>query len=188
MFYLFIGFVIFQRLFELRVAKRNEEWMKSQGAIEYGEAHYGIMKLIHTLFFISYITEVFIFDKTLSTYWPLLLALFLLTQSVRVWALTSLGRYWNTKIIVLPNANPVKKGPYQYLKHPNYVIVTAELIIIPFMFEAYITALIFSILNAWILSVRIPEEEKALTELTNYEQKFEESNRFIPKMLNKCDN
>ena len=93
---------------------------------------------------------------------------FLLTQLIRVWAITSLGRYWNTKIIVLPGAKMVNKGPYRFLKHPNYLVVTIEFIVIPLLFEAYFTAFFFSLLNGIILRIRIAAEEKALYQLTGY--------------------
>jgi methyltransferase len=182
LFYLFWVILILQRLVELKVAKNNERWMKSQGGIEFGQKHYRIMVGLHSLFFIFYMGEVFFFQKEISSYWPVLLFLFILTQSGRVWALTSLGKYWNTKIIVLPNADVIKKGPYKYVKHPNYLIVTLEFIIVPLMFQAYITMILFSILNVLILSVRIPEEERALKELTGYGQSFNQVRRFFPKI------
>lgn len=180
-FLLFLSFIIFQRLVELRIAKQNEKWMKRQGGVEFGQKHYRIMVAMHTFFFLFYIWEVIFFQKSISYLWPYLLIIFLLTQIGRVWALISLGRYWNTKIIVLPH-RVVVKGPYRYLKHPNYLIVTLEFIIIPLFFQAYITLVVFSILNIWILSIRIPEEERALKELTPYSRAFEETGRFFPRI------
>jgi methyltransferase len=188
MFFLFIAFIIFQRLTELAIARKNEKWMKSQGALEFGSGHYPAMVLIHSAFILSIIAEVVFFHRELFAYWPVLMVLFVLTQLMRVWALISLGPYWNTKIIVLPGAKIIKKGPYRLIKHPNYVIVALELIIIPLMFNAYWTAAIFTILNMVILSVRIPAEEKALAQLTQYEKEFSENGRFIPNLLNKYDN
>lgn len=187
-FIIFIGFIILQRLTELVVAKRNEEWMKSKGAIEFGKEHYPAMVLIHASFFIVFIFEVIYFNKSLSLYWPILLALFLITQAMRIWALTSLGKFWNTKIIILPGADVVKKGPYKIIKHPNYLIVALELIVIPLMYNAYITLATFTLLNIVILSIRIPAEERALRELTKYESEFGNHGRFVPNLLNKCDN
>ncbi|MFE8702166.1 isoprenylcysteine carboxyl methyltransferase family protein [Cytobacillus sp. FJAT-54145] len=184
-FIVFISFIITQRLFELVIAKRNEKWMKQQGAKEFGRSHYLVMVSIHTLFFLFYIWEVLTFEKQLSFTWPILLPVFLLTQLGRIWAITSLGRYWNTKIIVLPNAKIIKKGPYQFLKHPNYVIVTIEFIILPLLFQAYITACLFTFLNMLILSIRIPAEEKALKELTEYESAFLDLKRFVPNFVKK---
>ncbi|MDP4161912.1 MAG: isoprenylcysteine carboxylmethyltransferase family protein [Bacillota bacterium] len=186
-FYLFFVTVTLQRICELIIAKQNEKWMKKQGAVEFGQAHYRAMVLIHFLFFLSFLSEVIFLKKVISPFWVVLLILFLITQVVRIWALFSLGKYWNTKILVLPETKVVKRGPYRFLKHPNYAIVTIELMIIPLLFQAYLTAIFFSILNMVILSVRIPAEEKALKELTNYDGEFENYKRFVPKMLKKCD-
>jgi methyltransferase len=187
-FTLFIGLIIFQRIAELAIAKKNEAWMKKQGAVEFGKGHYPAMVMIHTAFFLFFIMEVFMFEKKLSGYWPFLLALFVLTQAMRVWALASLGRFWNTKIIILPGADIIKRGPYKIIKHPNYLIVAIELMVIPLMFNAYITMTVFTLLNILILSIRIPAEEKALKELTKYESEFSNKGRFVPNLLNKYDN
>lgn len=164
------------------VAKQNEKWMKNHGGVEFGQKHYRVMVGIHSLFFLVYLGEVYYFEKEISPIWPLLLFLFLLTQAGRVWALTSLGRFWNTKIIVLPFAEVIVKGPYKYLRHPNYVIVTLEFVIIPLLFQAYLTCIVFSLFNIWILSIRIQEEEKALNTLTTYSQSFGQARRFFPKL------
>lgn len=183
-FSVFIILIMIQRLAELIIAKRNENWMKSQGALEFGQSHYVFIVTVHSLFFISYIAEVYFFQRELSSAWPVLLLLFCITQAGRIWALTSLGRYWNTKIIVLPKANVIKKGPYRYIKHPNYLIVAAEFIIIPLLFQAYLTAAIFTVLNFIILAIRIPAEERALKELTEYEVSFPQLLGFL-KILKK---
>jgi methyltransferase len=98
-------------------------------------------------------------------YWPMPLTLFLLVQPLRYWAILSLGENWNTRILVVPGAKPVRRGPYRYLKHPNYVVVVVEILTFPLIFGAWITALVFSALNAALLSVRIREEDRALREL-----------------------
>ncbi|WML45043.1 isoprenylcysteine carboxylmethyltransferase family protein [Neobacillus sp. PS3-40] len=184
-FFLILFFIIiFQRLVELIIARKNEKWMKQQGAIEFGKKHYLYMVLIHSLFFCSFFTEKVMFNRGLSLLWPLLWILFFVTQGIRVWIILSLGKYWNTKIIVLPNAKVIRRGPYRFIKHPNYAVVTLELFIIPLLFNAYFTALLFTILNIVILSIRIPEEERALKGLTEYEGSFKSCNRFFPKLLN----
>ncbi|MBO0588479.1 isoprenylcysteine carboxyl methyltransferase family protein [Sporosarcina sp. E16_8] len=171
-FSIVISIVILQRLIELVVAKRNEKWMRSQGAFEAGAAHYPLMVAMHTAFFISLLAEVILLDRSLSSVWILFLVIFLVAQIARIWCLTSLGKFWNTKIIILPGADVVQKGPYKWVRHPNYVIVTTELLVLPLMFGAYLTAIIFTLLNVWMLSVRIPAEEKALKEATNYKETF----------------
>lgn len=160
-------------------------WMKQRGGIEIGKSHYRYMVLVHLLFFIGYIIEVNAFGKNISPAWPLLITLFLLTQAGRFWALISLGRFWNTKIIVVPQENVVKRGPYRFLKHPNYVVVAVEFIVIPLLFQAYLTAIVFSILNLFLMSVRIPLEEKALAEFTDYENKFSQEEKFFSLFFKK---
>ncbi|WP_409270420.1 isoprenylcysteine carboxyl methyltransferase family protein [Neobacillus sp. SCS-31] len=187
LFTTFIGFVIFQRIAELIIARKNERRMKREGALEFGQAHYPWMVLMHTSFFLSLILEVWALTKGLSPLWPILLAVFILAQVGRIWALSSLGKYWNTKIIVLPGANIVRKGPYRFIRHPNYAIVTIELLVIPLLFGAFITAAVFAVLNAIILSVRIPAEEEALRKLAEYDKMKERPKRFVPQMLKKID-
>lgn len=168
----FLLVIIIQRLVEVAIAKSNEKWMKSQGAQEFGQSHYRLMVLMHTAFFVCLITEGLWLKPSISSLWPLWIGLFILTQIARIWVLTSLGKYWNTKIIVLPNAKVVSKGPYRFVRHPNYVIVTIELIIIPLAFNAFVTLFLFAVLNQIILTIRIQEEEKALIAITNYEEEM----------------
>ncbi|UCZ55221.1 hypothetical protein LGQ02_03065 [Bacillus shivajii] len=163
MFWFLLLLIIFQRGIELVLAKKNEQWMKERGAKEFGEQHYKWIVLLHLSFFISLTVEVFYKGAELISWWPFVLSIFLVAQIGRVWVLTSLGKYWNTKIIVLPGEEKVRKGPYQWIRHPNYVIVAIELVSLPLLFQAYITAVVFTILNACILLlVRIPKEEEAL--------------------------
>ncbi|MFC4322729.1 isoprenylcysteine carboxyl methyltransferase family protein [Litchfieldia salsa] len=182
-FCLFFLFLVTQRITELIIAKKNEKWMKSNGAFEVGQEHYNLIVSTHVLFFMSFCIEVLLKGIELSQIFPIIFTFFILSQFMRIWAIASLGRYWNTKIIIMPNAEIIKKGPYQYLRHPNYVVVTLELIIIPLLFNAYITATIFTLLNVLVLSIRIPAEEKALELLTNYEEQFSKTGRFIPKSI-----
>ncbi|MBD7907781.1 isoprenylcysteine carboxyl methyltransferase [Sporosarcina sp. Sa3CUA8] len=146
--------------------------MKAQGAYEVGARHYPAIVLLHTAFFVSFLLEVVIRKPSLSPIWGALLTIFLLTQLLRVWCLASLGKYWNTKIIILPGADVVMKGPYKFIRHPNYVIVATEILVLPMIFGAYFTAIVFTLLNAWMMSVRIPQEEQALKDATNYKEKF----------------
>lgn len=187
MFVIFMFVIIIQRLCELLFAKSNEKWMKGQGAQEFGRGHYLVIVLMHSLFFVVLLFEKFIFEREISALWPFLLIVFVFAQFVRVWALASLGKYWNTKILVMPNVDAIRKGPYRYIKHPNYLVVSIELLVIPLLFGAYFTACLFTIMNVIVLSIRIPAEEKALKELTEYECTFQSCNRFLPNLLNKFD-
>lgn len=161
-FTLFISFLILQRLSELYISSRNEKWLLSQGAVQYGQSHYPFMVAMHTLFIISIIAE-YIYGNH-SQFSPILLILFLLVLSFKFWALSSLGKFWNTKIYRVPGVYPVKKGPYKIFKHPNYGEVVLEIAIIPMVFNLYYTAIIFTILNAAMLTVRIREENKVWAE------------------------
>lgn len=167
-FYILFIFVIVQRLAEVFYAKSNEKRMKKEGAIESGAEHYKWIVLLHVLFFLALLVEVLYFDLADSGIWWVFLIVFAAAQILRVWALASLGRFWNTKILVLPGAKKVKKGPYRWLSHPNYIVVALEILSLPLIFGAWRTALVFTIANALLLLlVRIPAEEKALQQLEN---------------------
>lgn len=167
---IYIG-VIIQRLLELRLAKRNERALKAKGAIEYGAEHYKWIVLLHSMFLASLGLEVAVRRPSLTSWDIAPLTIFILCQICRIWVLTSLRSYWNTKIMVLPGAEVVIKGPYRYLRHPNYLIVALEILALPLIFQAYFTAVVFSVLNAsLLLGVRIPAEEQALRERTNYNE------------------
>jgi methyltransferase len=180
-FYFFFGFIVLQRAAELVVAKRNEKKLKSEGAVEFGASHYPYIVGLHAAFFISLFAEVWINGGGLHPLWQIIFILFILVQGIRIWALLSLGKYWNTKILLVPNAKVIAKGPYRFLRHPNYAVVIAELLLVPLLFQAYVTAVLFSLLNIWMLSVRIPAEEKALKEFTDYESRHGNNARFMPR-------
>ncbi|ASS96457.1 isoprenylcysteine carboxyl methyltransferase family protein [Peribacillus simplex] len=171
-FAIFIILIAIQRLVELNIAKQNEKQLKVAGAVEYGESHYRWMVLMHLSFFIVLIIEVVVLERDVAGLWPIWLTLFIIAQTGRIWVIRSLGKHWNTKIIVVPDADVVIKGPYKYFKHPNYIIVATEIIVISLLFNAYYTAIIFSLLNVWMMTVRIPLEEKALKEHTEYSAVF----------------
>lgn len=159
-FAVFVVFLILLRVGELLLARRNERWLLQQGAVEYGQRHYRYIVALHVLFFISLITE-YIFTST-GYYSILLLVLYFLLLGFKAWTIFSLGRFWNTKILHISGYPLVKKGPYKFMKHPNYVIVIAEIALIPLIFHLYITAVVFSLLNAVMLYIRIKEENRVL--------------------------
>ncbi|MBB4073967.1 methyltransferase [Anoxybacillus voinovskiensis] len=178
MFYAFFFFLLCMRVGELLLAKRNERIVKAMGAKEFGQAHYRWIVLLHVAFLFSFFLEALMKGATLSSWWPFLLPLFFAVQLLRIWALFSLGVFWNTKIFVVPNVI-VQKGPYRFLRHPNYVVVVLEIVLIPLLFRAYITAIVFSLLNAYLLSIRISAEEQALATMTNYNE-IQKRPRFFP--------
>lgn len=158
-------FLIGQRLVELRLAARNRQWAMAQGAKESGAGHYPLFFLLHVGWFVGWIGETMARGLTVSRVWWLWLTVFAAAQLLRYWAITTLGPRWNTRILVIPGLPPIQQGPYRYLRHPNYVAVTLELLVIPLIFNAWFTALVATLLNSALLGlIRIPHEEKALQE------------------------
>lgn len=166
-FILFISFIILLRISELIISKRNEKWLLQNGAVEYGKDQYVFMVLLHTLFFVTLIFEYLI--KQPLSYNLLLIILYFFLISFKVWVIFSLGKFWNTKIYRISNMPLIKKGLYKYFKHPNYFIVTAEIAVIPLAFNFYYTAITFTLLNMFMLFVRIKEENKVLSFRNNVE-------------------
>jgi methyltransferase len=155
-----------QRLFELRYSRRNEARLRARGAVERGREHYPVMVAIHTLWLASTLVEGLLRGPEPPGWWPLPLALFLVVQPLRYWAIFSLGENWNVRVLVVPGGKPVESGPYRYFPHPNYVVVAVEVLTLPLIFGAWTTALVFSALNILFLSVRIRAENRALKELS----------------------
>jgi len=162
-FWILLTFLLVQRVSELLLAKRNERVARVKGAVEYDEKGYKVIVLMHIFFFISLISEYILLARTLSNFWVPLLILFIIAQILRYWAISTLGYYWNTKILVTPNTSPIRTGPYKYLNHPNYLSVILEIAVIPLIFSCYISFMIFTLLNLVLLKRRIRIEEQALS-------------------------
>ena len=150
--------VAVQRIAELVVARRNTARLLTEGGTEIGRGHYLPIVLLH----FSWLVVIFVRvpPDAPANYW--LIAAFLLLQLARVWVIVSLGRYWTTRVITLPNAPLVKRGPYRWLRHPNYVIVALELAVLPLAFFDWIVAVAFSVGNGVLMAIRIPAENRAL--------------------------
>lgn len=153
-------------MLELRISRRNERRLLARGAVEAGRGHYPFMVALHALWLISTAAEGSRRKRDTRVGWAALAA-FLMVQPVRYWAIRTLDGYWNTKILVVPGEKLVRKGPYRYIKHPNYLVVVVEVLTLPLIFGARATALVFSVLNAILLFVRISEEERALKHLAD---------------------
>ena len=157
-----------ERVVELVISKRNAAIAFSKGGVEYGFRHFPVMVVLHTGFLVACLAEVFLLDRPFIPLlgWPML-AITLLAQAGRYWCIVSLGEQWNTRVIVVPGAGRVAaRGPYRWLRHPNYVIVAIEGIALPLVHTAWITAIVFTILNAiLLLRFRIPIENGALKQL-----------------------
>jgi methyltransferase len=160
-----VGLVGLQRLLELFYSRRNERKLRARGAVERGRGHYPVMVAVHTLWLASTLVEGLQRGPDIPAWWPLPLAAFLLVQPLRYWAIFSLGTNWNTRVLVVPGGKLVRRGPYRYFPHPNYIVVAVEVLTFPLIFGAWITAIVFSLLNAALLYIRIKTENRALEEL-----------------------
>ncbi|MGQ7280096.1 isoprenylcysteine carboxyl methyltransferase family protein [Brevibacillus thermoruber] len=155
--------VVAQRLLELALARRNARHIRSAGGREVGAGHYKYIVALHVLFLVSLLAEGLLHEGRTAPWWAWTFSVFALAQGLRYWCIVSLGKRWNTRIYILPGAEPVRRGPYRFLRHPNYLVVATELIVLPLTFSAVATAVIFSLANFWLLwRVRIPAEERAV--------------------------
>jgi len=152
-----------ERLVELVVAKRNLAWALARGGEEHGFGHYPAMVMLHTGLLVGCLVEVLVagrpFEAVLG--WPMFV-LVLAAQALRWWCIRTLGPQWNTRIIVVPGLALVGGGPYRFFRHPNYVAVVVEGVALPLVHSAWVTALVFTVLNAVLLTVRIRVEDRAL--------------------------
>jgi methyltransferase len=163
---LLIGAVALERIAELIVSQRNRSWSRARGGAEFGARHYPAMVVLHTGLLVGCIVEAGVLHRPFipALGWPML-AIVLAAQGLRWWCIATLGRQWNTRVIVVPGAPRVRRGPYRKLSHPNYVAVVAEGVALPLVHTAWITALVFSVLNAVLLRTRITVENAALASL-----------------------
>ncbi|MFN8074559.1 MAG: isoprenylcysteine carboxylmethyltransferase family protein [Kineosporiaceae bacterium] len=168
-----VGLVVLARLVELSVARRHEAWARARGAVESGRRHYPVMVALHTALLVGCLVE-----APFRPFLPVLavpaLALLVGAHALRWWCIRSLGVQWNTKVLVVPGAQLVERGPYRWaqpdargwrrlLRHPNYVAVVAEGIALPLVHTAWVTALAFTLANLVLLRVRVKVEESALS-------------------------
>jgi methyltransferase len=157
--------VAVQRLLELWYSRRNERRLRARGAVERGDGHYPVIVAIHSLWLVSTLVEGLLRGPEPPAWWPVPLVAFLLVQPLRYWAILSLEENWNTRVLVVPGGKLVSRGPYRYIPHPNYVVVAVEVLTFPLIFGAWVTAVVFSLLNAALLYVRIRTENRALRDL-----------------------
>ena len=163
MYYLLILAIGIERLVELVVSKRNARWALARGGKEFGRSHYPVMVAVHAALLLGCVVEVWALHRPFIAWlgWPML-ALVALSQLLRWWCVTTLGRRWNTLVIVLPEAPLVRRGPYRWLHHPNYMAVVIEGAALPLVHTAWLTAACFTLANALLLTVRIRVENGAL--------------------------
>ncbi len=152
-----VAFLTVQRLAELAWAQRNTARLRAAGGVEFGAAHYPLMVALHAFWLLGLWLAGH--DRPVDPVW---LAVFIVLQLGRLWVLVSLGGRWTTRVIVLPGAAPIARGPYRWLRHPNYWVVALEIAVVPLALGLPVFALVFSLANAALLMVRIRVENRAL--------------------------
>jgi methyltransferase len=156
--YIIIALVAVQRLAELVYAERNTKALLARGAVEIGRAHYPLIVAVH----LTWLIAIVVFLPRGGEINFVLLAVFVVLQALRVWVLATLGPYWTTRIITLKDAPLIRRGPYRFIRHPNYTVVIGEIAVLPLVFGEVWVAVAFTILNAAVLTLRIREENAAL--------------------------
>ena len=153
-----LSLVTLSRLVELPFARANTRRLLASGGFEAARDHYSLIVALHAAWLVS--LWLLALNRAVDL---ALLVLFALVECARVWVLLTLGRRWTTRIIVVPGEQLVRSGPYRYIKHPNYAVVVAEIALLPLVFGLWRVALVFSLLNAALLAIRIREENRALS-------------------------
>jgi methyltransferase len=163
-FTVLVALVGLERVAELVVSTRNAAWSFARGGVEYGRGHYPVMVALHSGFLVAMLVEAWLRrpDVPPVLAWSML-TLVLSSQALRWWCIGTLGRRWNTRVIVVPGLAPVTSGPYRFLRHPNYVAVVVEGVALPLVHSAWLTAILFTVANAVLLTVRIRVEDAALS-------------------------
>ena len=162
-----VGAVAAWRVVELVLSSRHRRWALAHGGFESGQGHFPAMAALHTGLLVGSVVEVVVADRPFRPVlgWSML-AVLVLTQALRLWCMATLGRQWNTRVVVVPGAPRVTGGPYRWLPHPNYLVVVVEGLALPLVHGAWVTAVVFTVLNAvLLLGFRIPAEDAALQSL-----------------------
>ena len=169
------------RLLELRIANRNRRALLAQGGVEVSPGHYPWMVALHTTWLFAAPLEVWLLDRPFLPWLGIpSLILFAAAFGLRYWVISTLGERWTTRIVCLPGVEPVTGGPFRWLRHPNYLAVILEIASLPLVHTAWLTALAFSLLNAFLLRVRIRAEEEGLSRMSDYGSIFSDRPRLVP--------
>jgi methyltransferase len=158
--------VAVERLVELVVAARHLRWARERGAVEAGQRHYPVMVAIHTALLVGALLEPPLLDRPFLAWLAApMVALVASAQALRWWCIRTLGPQWNTRVVVVPGLPLVRGGPYRWLRHPNYVAVVVEGLALPLVGTAWLTAVLFTVLNAAVLTTRIRCENRLLADV-----------------------
>ena len=160
--------VVLQRLFELELCRRNRRAQMGRGGREFHPETYPVMVALHTLFLLSLAWESYPWVVPLDLRTVACLAALLLVTGLRYGSIATLGERWTTRIVVVPGSKVVRTGPYRFLRHPNYLVIVLEFLLLPLLLRAPYTLVAFSLANLPVLRQRIRLEEKVLREMTDY--------------------
>jgi methyltransferase len=165
-FTVLIALVAVERVVELAVSKRNLRWSAEHGGVEFGRSHYPYMVALHVFLLVGSLVEVWVWQKPMvpALSWTMF-ALVLLSQALRWWCIATLGKRWNTLVVIVPGMPKVTGGPYRWMNHPNYVAVVIEGFALPMVGFAWVTAIVFTVLNIPLLAARLRVENAALATL-----------------------
>ena len=176
-----IGLVVLERLVELLITERNARRLRRRGGFEVSRGHYLPMVVLHTGLLVAAPLEVFWLNRPFVPWLgAIMLLLLVATMLLRYWAIVSLGDRWTTRIFVVPGEPPIDKGPYRWLRHPNYLAVITEVAVLPLIHTAWWTAILCSVGNALVLRTRIRAEEEALETHSGYLESLGDRPRFLP--------
>jgi methyltransferase len=173
----FLAVIAAERLVELALSRRNAARSFARGGVEHGRAHFPLLVVLHTAFLFCCAAESAIRPFPGLLGW-IALTVAAAAQGLRYWAVSSLGDRWNARVIVVPGEPPVERGPYRFVRHPNYLAVVLEMAAVPLVHGCWVTALVFSLANAAVLRVRIRSEEEALG--AAWQRAFGTRPRFLP--------
>jgi methyltransferase len=184
LFLLLLAAIAAERLVEFFISRRNERALRARGAREAGRSHFPPMVAVHAALFVAAPAEVLLLDRAFE---PLVggpaLAVLAVAGALRIWVIRTLGPSWNVRALVAPDQRVVDTGPYRFVRHPNYLVVCLEVAAVPLVHSAFLTAIALSLLDAAILALRIPAEERLLLDLPEYRAKMAGKARLIPGLL-----
>jgi methyltransferase len=176
-----VALVALERLVELAITRRHAARLAARGGVVAGQGHYRWMVLLHTSLLVAAPLETWALGRPFVP--PLAAAttlLVVLSMTLRYWVIATLGDRWTTNVVVVPGEPPVEGGPYRFLRHPNYLAVVLEVAALPLVHTAWLTALAFSVANAFLLRRRIRVEEEALAAHSPYRERLGDRRRFLP--------
>jgi methyltransferase len=160
------GFLLLERVFETVIGRRNARWIRAKGGVEHDETFTRILILFHVAWFASFLLEGLAPPAGPLVDVTAIVGAVLVLQGLRYWCISSLGRFWNTGVFVLPGADVVRRGPYRFVAHPNYLVVLIEIPLYPLLFRCWATAVMFGVANVLMLRRRILKESQVLAEFT----------------------